>query len=79
MSGDAIEATGHVVEAQRGGLFRVAVGAPLAREVLCRIGGRMRKFHVRVVAGDLVSVEVSPYDLGRGRIMYRGERPRREA
>jgi translation initiation factor IF-1 len=40
-------------------------------EVLATIAGKMRKFRIRVLEGDRVVVEVSPYDLGRGRITYR--------
>lgn len=39
--------------------------------VLAKIAGRMRKFRIRVLPGDRVTVEVSPYDLQRGRIVYR--------
>ncbi len=40
-------------------------------EILCHIAGRMRKNFIRIVPGDIVTVEVSPYDLTRGRIVYR--------
>jgi translation initiation factor IF-1 len=40
-------------------------------EVLAHIAGKMRKNFIRIVPGDIVTVEVSPYDLGRGRIVYR--------
>ena len=40
-------------------------------EVLARLAGKMRKFRIRVLPGDRVTVEVSPYDLTRGRITYR--------
>ena len=40
-------------------------------EVLAHLAGKMRKHFIRIVPGDIVTVEVSPYDLGRGRITYR--------
>lgn len=40
-------------------------------EALCHISGRMRKHYIRILAGDRVIVEFSPYDLERGRIIYR--------
>ncbi len=74
MSGDSIQATGVVEEEFRGGFHRVRVGAPLNREVLCRLSGRLAKNRIRVLPGDTVEVEVSPYDVSRGRITYRGVR-----
>jgi translation initiation factor IF-1 len=40
-------------------------------EVLCTISGKMRKYYIRILPGDKVTVEISPYDLSRGRISYR--------
>ncbi len=51
-----------IVEAETGGV---------KHEVLAHIAGKMRKNFIRIVPGDIVTVEVSPYDLGRGRIVYR--------
>lgn len=51
-----------IVEAQTG---------ETKHEVLAHIAGKMRKHFIRIVPGDIVTVEVSPYDLGRGRIVYR--------
>lgn len=69
-----IEAEGTVVECLRG-RFRVAVdgsdGSASGMTVLATIGGKMGKYKIRVVAGDRVKVEMSPYDLTRGRITYR--------
>jgi translation initiation factor IF-1 len=63
---------GEVIRVSRGDFCEVAcqLGA-LRRTVLARRAGRLVKFGVRVVAGDWVKVEVSPYDLGRGRIVHR--------
>mgnify|MGYP000527792339 CR=1 FL=1 len=66
---EAIEAAGTVVEEVRGA-FRVKLDNT-DHIVLCRLAGRMRKFRIRVVPGDKVTVEISPYDLTRGRITYR--------
>jgi len=77
MSGDALEFTGTVVAEHRGGIYLVDCQAgALRREVLARLSGRLHTKHIRVVVGDLVTVEVSPYDLRRGRIVWRG--PKRE-
>jgi translation initiation factor IF-1 len=67
---EKIEMTGTVVEALRSGMYRVALDGS-DHEVLAYVAGRMRKFRIRIVAGDEVRVEVSAYDLTRGRIIYR--------
>jgi translation initiation factor IF-1 len=54
-----------VVEAFRSGVYRVTLDDG-AHDVLAYTGGRMRKFRIRIVVGDRVKVELSPYDLGRG-------------
>lgn len=69
MAKDAIEMTGVVTEVLPGGLFRVDTAEQL--EVLAHISGKMRKHRIRIVLGDEVTVEVSPYDSKRGRITYR--------
>jgi translation initiation factor IF-1 len=66
---DAIEFTGTVGEVLAGGLFRVEV-AP-GHTVLAHLSGKMRKFRIRIVLGDQVTVAVSPYDPTRGRIVFR--------
>lgn len=65
----AIEATGVVVEEVRGA-FRIKLDNS-DHVVLCRLAGKMRKFRIRVVPGDKVRVEMSPYDLSRGRVTFR--------
>ncbi|MDR3181855.1 MAG: translation initiation factor IF-1 [Planctomycetaceae bacterium] len=65
----AIELPGTVIEEVRGA-FRVKLDK-MEHIVLCRLAGKMRKFRIRVVPGDHVTVEVSPYDMTRGRITYR--------
>lgn len=66
---EAIELEGTVVEALPNAMFRVELEN--GHEVLTTLAGKMRKFYIRVVEGDKVTVEVSPYDLERGRITYR--------
>jgi translation initiation factor IF-1 len=61
---------GTVVESFRGGSYRVVLDDG-GHEVLAYMGGKMRKFRIRIVVGDKVKVELSPYDLTRGRIVYR--------
>lgn len=68
-SEDAIEFEGTIVEVLSGGTFRVDVGDGHA--VVAKLAGRMRRNRIRVVLGDRVTVEVSPYDPTRGRITYR--------
>lgn len=67
---DAIEFEGTVNEVLAGGMFRVEVGE--GHVVLAHLSGKMRKFRIRIVLGDRVTVAVSPYDPTRGRITYRG-------
>lgn len=66
---EAIELEGTVTEALAGGKFRVEVEG--GHKILAHLSGKMRKYRIRVVLGDHVMVAVSPYDLTRGRIVYR--------
>ncbi|MEM8994041.1 MAG: translation initiation factor IF-1 [Acidobacteriota bacterium] len=66
---EAITLEGRVVEVLGNSNFRVQVTDD--HTVLAKIAGKMRKHRIRVLPGDRVSVEVSPYDLHRGRIVYR--------
>ena len=67
--GDAIEVQGTVLEALPNAMFRVSLEN--GHRVLAHISGKMRKNFIRILAGDKVAVELSPYDLTRGRIVYR--------
>ena len=68
----AIEAEGCVVAALPNAMFRVEVDMEGEKHViLAHISGKMRKYYIRILPGDTVLVEVSPYDLSRGRIIYR--------
>jgi translation initiation factor IF-1 len=66
---DVIQVEGEVVEALPGTMFRVRLDN--GHEVLSTLSGKMRKFYIRILLGDRVKVELSPYDLSRGRISYR--------
>ncbi len=66
---DAIEMEGVVAEVLPNATFRVTVNG--GHDVLTTLGGKMRQNRIRVLASDLVKIEVSPYDLSRGRITYR--------
>ncbi len=66
---EAIEAEGVVTEALPNVMFRVELDN--GHEVLGHISGKMRKHYIRIMPGDRVRVEMSPYDLSRGRITYR--------
>ena len=66
---DAIELEGTVIEVLPNATFRVTVQG--GHDVLATLGGKMRQNRIRVLQGDHVKIEVSPYDLTRGRITYR--------
>jgi translation initiation factor IF-1 len=66
---DAIEVMGTVTEPLPNAMFRVELDNK--HHVLAHISGKMRKNFIRILAGDRVAVELSPYDLTRGRIVYR--------
>lgn len=66
---DAILVEGDVKEALPNAMFKVALEN--GHEVLAHISGKMRMHYIRILPGDRVQVELSPYDLSRGRITYR--------
>jgi translation initiation factor IF-1 len=66
---DAIELEGTVVEPLPNAMFRVELEN--GHKVLAHISGKMRMHYIRILPGDKVVVELSPYDLTRGRITYR--------
>ncbi|MBI4186214.1 MAG: translation initiation factor IF-1 [Chloroflexi bacterium] len=66
---DAIEVEGTVEEALPNGMFRVVL--PNGHKVLAHISGKIRLHYIKVLPGDKVLIELSPYDLSRGRITYR--------
>ena len=66
---DAIEVMATVIETLPNAMFKVKLENN--HEVLTHVSGRMRKNFIRILPGDRVAVELSPYDLNRGRIVYR--------
>jgi translation initiation factor IF-1 len=66
---EKIELEGEVVEALPNAMFRVQLDN--GHEVLAHVAGKMRRYRIRILPADRVRVEVSPYDLNRGRIVYR--------
>jgi translation initiation factor IF-1 len=67
--GDKIEVEGSIIEALPNAMFRVDI--PPGRTVLAHISGRMRMHYIKILPGDRVKIELSPYDLTRGRIVFR--------
>jgi translation initiation factor IF-1 len=68
---EAIEVEGTVAEPLPNAMFRVKLDND--HVVLAHISGKMRKYYIRILPGDRVTVELSPYDLTRGRITYRAK------
>ncbi|MFQ5524928.1 MAG: translation initiation factor IF-1 [Thermoanaerobaculia bacterium] len=66
---DAIEVEAQVVEQLPNAMFKVELEN--GHEVLAHVSGKMRKHFIRILPGDRVRLELSPYDLNRGRITYR--------
>ncbi|MBI2118663.1 MAG: translation initiation factor IF-1 [Elusimicrobia bacterium] len=67
---EKIEVDGKVLEALPNAMFRVEIDG--GHKILAHISGKMRMHYIRILTGDTVRVEMSPYDLTRGRIIYRG-------
>jgi len=66
---EKIEVVGEVLEAFRSGMYRI--GLENGHETLGYTSGKMRRYRIRINPGDQVKVELSPYDLTRGRIVFR--------
>jgi translation initiation factor IF-1 len=66
---EKVELEGEVVEAFRNGMYRVQLEN--GHEALGYTAGKMRRYRIRILPGDRVNIELSPYDLTRGRITYR--------
>ena len=67
---DILELVGTVDEVLPGNMFRVKV-ENMPNLLLCYMGGRLKQNKIRIILGDAVRIEVSPYDLSKGRISYR--------
>jgi len=66
---EVIELTGKIIETLPSAQFRVELEN--GHEIIAHVAGRMRKHYIRIVPGDTVTVELTPYDLTKGRITYR--------
>jgi len=71
MGKDVIETEGVVVEPLPNAMFKVQLEN--GHEILAHISGKMRMHYIRILPGDKVQVEISPYDLTKGRIVYRSK------
>lgn len=69
MAGDVIEVSGTITESMPNAMFRVKLET--GQEILAHVSGKIRKNFIRILLGDKVRVELSPYDLTRGRITFR--------
>ena len=67
--GEGIEIEGTVIEPLPNAMFRVEL--PNGHKVLAHVSGKLRLHYIKILRGDKVVVELSPYDLSRGRIIYR--------
>lgn len=72
---DAISVEGTVTETLPNAMFRVELEG--GHRVLAHISGKMRMHYIKILPGDRVTVELTPYDLSRGRITYRGKKKNR--
>ncbi|MBQ8536773.1 MAG: translation initiation factor IF-1 [Clostridia bacterium] len=68
---DVIEMEGHVIEALPNAMFQVEL--PNGHRIMAHISGKMRMNFIRIYPGDKVTIELSPYDLTRGRITWRSK------
>lgn len=66
---NTIEVDGKVLEVLKGGIFRVEL--PNKHTVIAHVSGKIRMNYIRILPGDTVTIELSPLDLTRGRIIYR--------
>lgn len=73
---EKIKVEGTVVEALPGTQFKVELEN--GHEIIAYLSGKMRKYYIRVLLGDRVTVEMSPYDMSRGRIVYRHKKYSRQ-
>ena len=68
---NVIEATGEIIKESGNGYFKVILDEPAEHECLCRASGKITTRKIHLLEGDKVTVELSPYDLTRGRITLR--------
>ena len=70
---DKIRVEGSIIEALPGTQFKVKLEN--GHEIIAYLSGKMRKYYIRVLLGDQVTIEMSPYDMTKGRIVYRHKKP----
>jgi len=68
---EKIQVEGEVVDALPNAMFRVRLETANKPEIIAHISGKMRQNYIRILPGDRVTVDISPYDLTKGRITYR--------
>ncbi|MCE9590451.1 MAG: translation initiation factor IF-1 [Planctomycetes bacterium] len=68
---EKLQVEGEVVDALPNAMFRVRLDMPHKPEIVAVISGKMRMNYIRILPGDRVTVDISPYDLTKGRITYR--------
>jgi translation initiation factor IF-1 len=71
LANDVIETEGVVIESLPNTMFRVEL--PNKHVILAHISGKLRMHYIRILPGDKVKIEMSPYDLTKGRIVWRGK------
>ncbi len=71
MAKNFLRKTGQVIEALPSTNFRVKLDDN--GEILCHLAGKLRMFRIKILPGDRVTIEMSPYDQSKGRIVYRGK------
>ena len=70
---EAVELEGTVVNCLKGAMFEVSLNDMPDKIVLCSLSGKMRTNYIRILKGDSVTIEVSPYDFSKGRITWRNK------
>ena len=68
---DKIQVEGTVLDALPNAMFRVKLDLPNEPQIVAHISGKMRMYYIRILPGDKVTIDLSPYDLTKGRITYR--------
>jgi len=68
---DVIKMSGKVEEVLPNAMFRVVLENE--HKIICTLGGRLRQNNIRILLGDRVDIEMSPYDMNRGRVVYRNK------
>jgi translation initiation factor IF-1 len=70
---DLIKLSGVIEEVLPNAMFRVVLDNQQKTKIIATIGGKLRQNNIRILLGDVVDVEMSPYDMTRGRVVYRNK------